>query len=105
MKIKLFNRKFPFKDSPNTLCITCCHILNENKPVLYVSHDDDGCWQFLCGEQHIQEDARVVSLSEIIVLNKNIVQLSDLKLGEYAEMKNNKWITHKKHNIDNPDRH
>ena len=43
-------RKFPFKDKPNIACITCSHILDENKPILYVSHDyDDGCWQFLCG--------------------------------------------------------
>ena len=38
-------RKFPFKDKPNIACITCSHILDENKPILYVSHDyDDGCW-------------------------------------------------------------
>ena len=30
-------RKFPFKDKPNTACITCSHILDENKPILYVT--------------------------------------------------------------------
>ena len=94
MKFKLF-AKFPFKDKPDTLCFTCCHILNENKPVLYVSHDEDGSWQFLCGEKHSQEDARIVSLSEIITLDKDVVELSDLKCGEYAEAKNNKWIVYK----------
>ena len=39
--------KFPFSDAPNTACFTCCHVLDENKPILYVSHDEDGYWQFL----------------------------------------------------------
>ena len=35
------NKKFPFSDAPNTACFTCCHVLEENKPILYVSHDED----------------------------------------------------------------
>ena len=41
------NSEFPFKDAQNTACFTCCHVLEENKPILYVSHDQDGFWQFL----------------------------------------------------------
>ena len=92
----IFKRKFPFKDNPNTLCFTCRHILNENKPILYVSHDEDGVWQFLCGENHISEDARIVSLSEIVCIEKNIIELSDLKYGEYAEFQIDEWVIHKK---------
>ena len=45
--------KFPFYDAPNTATITCCHILENGEPILYVSHDeDDGMWQFLCGKAH-----------------------------------------------------
>ncbi len=29
--------KFPFSDAPNTACFTCCRVLEENKPILYVS--------------------------------------------------------------------
>lgn len=60
------NKKFPFSDAPNTACFTCCHVLEENKPILYVSHDEDGYWQFLCGGNHKEEDARVVSLIKCI---------------------------------------
>ena len=43
--------EFPFYDSPDTATIICCHILERQTPILYVSHDeDDGMWQFLCGE-------------------------------------------------------
>ena len=46
--------KFPFYDAPNTATITCCHILENGEPILYVSHDeDDGMWQFLCGKVQI----------------------------------------------------
>ena len=31
-------------------------MLEEHKPILYVSHDEDGYWQFLCGGSH-KEDA------------------------------------------------
>ena len=95
MKFNLFNKKFPFKDTPNTLCFTCCHILNENKPIRYISHDEDGAWQFLCGEKHILEEARIVSLSEIISIDQNVVELSNLKCGECAEFQNNKWTIRK----------
>ena len=53
---------YPFPDPPDTACFTCRHILNEHKPILYISHDEDGSWQFLCGGIHREEDARIVSL-------------------------------------------
>ena len=96
MKFRLFNKKHSFKDAPNTRCFTCCHILDANKPILYVSHDEDGEWQFLCGKKHVPEEARLVALSEIISRQKNVIDLSDLKYGEYAEAQNGKWIIHKK---------
>ena len=32
---------FPFYDAPNTATIICCHIIDDGKPILYVSHDED----------------------------------------------------------------
>ena len=88
-------RKFPFNAKPNTACITCSHILDENKPILYVSHDyDDGCWQFLCGKEHSIKDSRVVSLSEIYKLDKSIQKMAHLEQGKsaYRNNKKSKWI-------------
>ena len=88
-------RKFPFKDKPNIACITCSHILDENKPILYVSHDyDDGCWQFLCGKEHGIKDSRVVALSEIYKLDKSIQKIVHLEQGKsaYRNSKKSKWI-------------
>ena len=60
------------------------------------SHDNDGDWQFLCGGKHSPADARIVSLSEIITLDKSVVELSDLECGAYAEIKDNQWIVYKR---------
>lgn len=79
------NRKFPFADAPNTACFTCRHVLEEDKPILYVSHDEDGYWQFLCGGNHTEEDARVVSLASILSIDETISDLAGLDYGEYAE--------------------
>lgn len=86
--------EFSFADSPDTACITCCHVLNENSQILYVSHDEDGCWQFLCGGQHSEADARVVSLADILKIDNSMAVLAELDFGEYAEAESetSDWI-------------
>ena len=64
--------KFPFSDAPNTACFTCRHVLEENRPIRYVSHDEDGYWQFLCGGNHTAEDARVVSLVSVWEMDESV---------------------------------
>ena len=49
---------FPFNDDPHTACIVCSHVLNKEEPITYISHDEDGMWQFLCGKEHTTDDAR-----------------------------------------------
>lgn len=77
--------KFPFSDAPNTACFTCRHVLEENRPIRYVSHDEDGYWQFLCGGNHTEEDARVVSLLSVWEMDESVGELAGLDYGESAE--------------------
>lgn len=88
------NKVFPFEDAPNTACFTCSHVLEEGKPILYVSHDEDGYWQFLCGRHHKEEEARIVSLASILNIDENMNDLADLDYGQYAELIDAKgdWI-------------
>ena len=44
---KIIVDKFPFADALNTACFTCSHVLEEHKPILYVSHDEDGYWPLM----------------------------------------------------------
>ena len=90
---------FPFYDAPDTASITCCHIVDDGKPILYVSHDeDDGMWQFLCGSTHETAEARLVSLEYIFDLDHSVGVLKDMPCGCCAERKtqNDNWVVKKR---------
>lgn len=78
--------KFSFDTPHNTAVITCCHVAEEGKSNLYVSNDaEDGIWQFLCGGNHRQEEARLASLAEMAVLDLTICELAKMPCGCVAE--------------------
>lgn len=87
------NIAFPFSDPPKTACFTCTHVLDKSAPIKYVSHDEDGYWQFSCGRSNSIADARMVSLSEILKIDKNTADFAKLARGEYAEYQDEtgKW--------------
>ena len=90
---------FPFDDAPNTATIVCRHIFNGENPILYVSHDeDDGMWQFLCGNTHKSEEAKVVSLKEVFELDNSVEEVADMPCGYYAirEKAEDSWIIRKR---------
>ncbi|QYR23912.1 hypothetical protein KZ483_04620 [Paenibacillus sp. sptzw28] len=67
--------------------------------ILYVSHDeDDGIWQFLEGATVAEEEARMITLKEIVELDPSLIELSDLTLGWIAwrESVNDQWHKVKK---------
>ena len=78
---------FPFNDAPDTAVFTCVHVTDEAQPILFASHDEDGCWQFLCGGQHTEDDARIVSLRYIYETDSSIGVLAKMDCGMYAERK------------------
>jgi hypothetical protein len=72
---------WPFEDPENLAVITLKRILAKERPILLVSHDEDGDWQFLDGQDVSEEDAAVVSLRKITMLDPGIIELADLPLG------------------------
>jgi hypothetical protein len=77
---------WPFIDADNTAVFSCRHVIEEDHAILRVSHDeDDGAWQFLCGQPHIQEDARLVCLGCVVLRDKTLTALADLPLGWSAD--------------------
>lgn len=73
---------WPFQELPNTATITNACVLSGAHPLRLVTHDsDDGSWQFLCGEAHELEEARVVSLRSILEIIPNVAELADLPPG------------------------
>lgn len=93
--------EFNYKDSPKTMVITLKEILTETKPVLYVSHDkEDGMWQFLDGSVELEVDnARIISLDEMLEIDGSLSLLWDLPLGWIAERKNKDAIWNRQEKV------
>lgn len=89
---KLF-KKQQFKCSENQALFTCCHIIEENKPILYIKHDVDGDWQFLCGVTHTTEDGRIIAMKEVIGIDPSVSEVLNLRRGQIAQRqsKDDKW--------------
>ena len=76
---------WPFEDPPNMAVITVRQITERSAPILFVSHDaDDGGWQFLSGASALEDDARVVAMRTIWMLDPSVAELFDLPLGWHA---------------------
>jgi hypothetical protein len=74
--------KWPFTDTCNTAVFTTRDIIEEGKPILHVTHDqDDGAWEFHTRKTVQVSEAKIVALDEIIVRDPSIVELADLPLG------------------------
>ncbi|GMT48494.1 MAG: hypothetical protein IEMM0008_0033 [bacterium] len=93
----IFNKKskYKFSDPKNTASIMCSHVLENQMPILYVTHDeDDGGWQFLCGaENHEDQHGRIIALFEVTTIDPSVNKLYDMPpgVGAERESRNDQW--------------
>jgi len=74
-----------FQDPLDTAVFTTTFVLKENEPILHVSHDDDGAWQFHSGNAGVDTTtAMLVSLQNVLDHDATVNEVSDLPLGHYA---------------------
>jgi hypothetical protein len=87
------NAEFKFREAENTTVFTTRQWVEEDKPVLRVVHDEDGDWQFLTGDQ-LPEDARIVSLEQLLLKDPGLNDLFNLEYGCAAERvsKDAPWV-------------
>jgi hypothetical protein len=84
---------WPFSSPQNEATFTVVKILDGDKSILLVHHDDeDGGWQFLTGEPIDMADAKIVGLGEIAKLDPTILNLADMPVG---------WCA-RRSSVDNP---
>jgi hypothetical protein len=78
--------KWPFADSEDLGVFLCEHVFDRSLPILFVTHDHDGDWQFLCGE-HTHEDGkpRLVCFGCIISRDPSLIELADMPRGWGAD--------------------
>lgn len=86
---------FRFLEDKNTMVITTKDIIEKKKEIVLVSHDeDDGMWEFLDGADVAEENAAIISLTELVNIDASVNEVSDLPLGwiAYRENKEAHWI-------------
>ena len=64
---------------------TTKYVVNDKSPIIKVIHEKDGDWQFLSKEEILNDsDAFVLSLEEILCLDKTLYAVLFLPLGQQA---------------------
>ncbi len=73
------NRKY----SSDEMCMTCSHILENDKPILYIKREaEDGRYQFLCEDNnHTDSEIRIIEIEKIIKKDKEIERILPLEIG------------------------
>jgi hypothetical protein len=85
---------WPFSDPRDKEVFTTRFVMEEGLPVLLVSHDPDGEWQFLCVTTDDEKDARKVSLAFMVDLDPSLADVADLPLAwrAFRDSRESPWI-------------
>lgn len=78
--------RFVFSEARNTaVCI--CERVADGAPILYVTHDGNGDWQFLCGgNDHEGEDkTKLVCLEHVVEHDPSLNELAKMCINHRAE--------------------
>jgi Domain of unknown function (DUF4262) len=78
------NADFKFREAKNLGIFTTRQWLELDQPILRVVHGIDGDWQFLTGDQ-LLEDARIVSLDELVQKDSTLNEVFNLDYREAAD--------------------
>lgn len=78
---------FAFTVDRHTAVFVCTRVF-EGADILYAAHDEDGDWQFLCGDDH-EEDGddspTIVCFECLVARNPSLNEIADLEPGMAAE--------------------
>jgi hypothetical protein len=74
---------YPFPVTPKVACFTTQQVLN-GKPILHVTHDSEGSWQFHTGGRVKEADGQLVSLEAMVARDPSLVELGNLPPGHVA---------------------
>jgi hypothetical protein len=90
--------KYKFPDSSDTACFVSDHVLSRQRPILHVTHDYDGYWQFICGENdHGGSNAKIISIGQATEIDNSINDLFEMPRCVGADRKSihDKWVPYK----------
>jgi hypothetical protein len=89
-----YDGRWPFREPENALVFCCEHVLKRERPILRVSHDYDGDWQFLCGDSHVGSKPHIVCMGCALERDGTLVAIADLEAGWGADRNSlsSKWV-------------
>jgi hypothetical protein len=92
--VHAFEGQWSFDEAQNTAVFCCEHVFEHSRPILYVTHDSDGDWQFLCGDSHEGGEPRLVCLGCMVQADGSMAQVGDLPVGWLAcrEGVEDQWV-------------
>jgi hypothetical protein len=73
--------EWPFSEAINAITISTRRVVEDDFPILFVTHDVDGDWQILCGTTNELADGLVMCLGCMFQRDRSIGQLADLPRG------------------------
>jgi hypothetical protein len=77
--------RWPFDEPANLGVLSVRQIFEAGKPILLVSHDEDGDWQFLDGSDNPRvEDGVLVCLGHVLERDPSVADVHDLPMGWLA---------------------
>lgn len=73
-----------FADEPHTGAYTRKAVFEKREPILLITHDDDGSWQFHGPGEADVEQGVLVCLHHMVDMDPSVNELADLPLGWVA---------------------
>ena len=79
----------------NKPVFTTKFVIEDRSEIIYVAHDKDGDWQFFSKEDASEQEARLVSMDEILELDTSVKEILWIPEGTEAwrEGIGKKWVT------------
>jgi hypothetical protein len=75
-----------FAEAPNTATYVCTHVWNDGAPILWVSHDAEGDWQFLCGGVHDDPaQGLLIGLAHVVERDPSVNRVASMCTSHVAE--------------------
>jgi hypothetical protein len=74
-------RPWAFPDRPDARSFTTRRVAIEKAPIAFVSHDQDGAWQFIDAEPWVAEDVLLLHLGHVVEQDPTLEGLADLPIG------------------------
>jgi len=93
--------RFSF-NAPGNTAVFICPRVRRGAAILYVSHERDGDWQFLCGGEHADatdDPASLACLECTVARDPSLNEVADLCEGFSAERERPgaEWVRHDAH--------